>query len=75
MDIRELLASGKRLLLDTKTPRKLAAKTGKMEAPLGEPTETDPFRAFSKRVISEKPKKVEVVKDIKRFIEVAEAAL
>jgi hypothetical protein len=75
MDIRELLASGKRLLLDTKTPRKVAAKTAKMEAPLGEPTETDPYRVFSKRVIHEKPKKSELIKDIKRFIETAEALL
>ena len=72
----DLMKRGKMILVDTKTPRKMAAVTKKID-PLKTPglTETDPFKSFIKRVISEKPKKDELVKDFKRFIDVAEAEL
>lgn len=68
--------SGKKLLSDTKQPKKSGVKKGKttIEEISGQ-VETDPHRIFVKRCVSEKPKKVEIVKDIKRFIEVAEAQL
>lgn len=74
--LKALFDSGKKLLTDTKMPRKAdAAKPGKKMGVLEEVGETDPFRIFSKRVISEKPKKAELLKEIRRFIETAEAAL
>lgn len=75
MDIRDFFASGRRVLLDTKTPRKVAAKVKEADPVTQGPVETDPYRAFSRRVIQDKPKKGEVVKDIKRFIEAAESQL
>ena len=66
--------SGKKLLVDTKTPatkqkREQIAKNAK------EPLETDPHKAFVKRTITDKPKKQDVVKEFKRFIEEAESKL
>jgi len=73
---KEFLASGKALLTDTKTPRKIAPKTQKMKAAgLNAPPETDPFKIFVKKVIDAKPGKKDMVKEFKRFIEGAEAAL
>ena len=73
--LKALLERGGALLSDTKTPRKSAAKTVTITpAAVGAP-ETDPYRAFSRRAISEKPKKVELVKEIKNFIASAEADL
>lgn len=72
---KEFLASGRTLLLDTKTPRKLVAparKIKKEDMGLGE---TDPYKAFVRRVVQEKPKKTEIVKELKRFAEAAEANL
>lgn len=74
--LKALLDSGKKLLTDTKMPRKAAAaKPGKKMGVIEEVGETDPFRIFSKRVIAEKPKRADVLKEIRRFIESAEAAL
>jgi len=73
---KDFLQSGRALLTDTKTPRKLAAVGTKLNPlKVGGMDETDPYKAFVKRVISEKPKKGELVKDLKRFIEGAEAQL
>lgn len=72
---KEFLTSGRALLLDTKSARKVtpASKTLKKED-LGVP-ETDPYKAFIRRVIQDKPKKSEIVKELKRFADAAEAAL
>ena len=77
MDFREFLASGKAIVGDTRA-RKIAQK-GKALPPSSieslTPAETDPYRIFAKRTVAEKPKKAEMVKDIKKFIEAAEALL
>lgn len=72
----QLMKSGKKLLTDTKTPatkekREQVAKSATSTAP----TETDPHKAFIKRTISEKPKKLEVVEEFKKFIKAEEAKL
>lgn len=74
--LKAFLSSGKALLADTKTPRKVAPKTQKLKKEaLGGPPETDPYRVFIKRVIDSKPGKKDMVKEFKMFIEGAEAAL
>ncbi len=75
MDFKQFLASGRTLLVDTKTPRKVAAKTQKIAPEALGHVETDPYKIFIKKVTQEKPKKVELVKEFKRFIEAAEAQL
>lgn len=75
--LKSLLDSGRRILSDSKTPR-LAQKKKEVsrdEALGAGPAETDPHKVFVKRTINEKPKKAELIKDIKRFIQVAEADL
>jgi hypothetical protein len=77
MDIQQFLASGRALLTDTKQPRKLPMTSKKGAAPppaLGAPAETDPYKIFTRRAVMEKPSKADLVKDIQRFIEAAEAA-
>jgi hypothetical protein len=39
------------------------------------PVETDPHKVFIKRTIAEKPKKAEVVEEMKRFTKAAEDCL
>jgi hypothetical protein len=78
MDINQLFASGRKLLTDTKQPRKLPMTSKKGAAPppaLEGPIETDPFKVFIRRAINEKPPKTELVKDLQRFIDSAEAVL
>jgi len=85
--LKGLIETGRQLITDTKTKRpgsittekqakKLKKKHGETAAAMASaPAETDPYRIFTKRCISEKPKKAEVVDDIKRFIAAAEAQL
>jgi len=79
--LKDLLASGKRILSDTKAPRKTPepAKTSegkkKPVPPMDTPTENDPHKAFVKRTIQEKPKQKAVVEELKKFIQSAEDAL
>jgi hypothetical protein len=69
----DLQKMGKQFITDTKTrPTKVAAK--KIPA-LSEPAESDPHKAFIKRAIQEKPKKIDIVKQFKTFITAAEAEL
>jgi hypothetical protein len=72
---KEFLASGRTLLLDTKTPRKVVPAGRKIKKEDMGLTETDPYKNFVKRVVAEKPKKTEIVKELKRFAEAAEANL
>jgi hypothetical protein len=75
--IKNMLASGRQLLTDTKQ-RKPKSEPIKAEKVGNNPTkidETDPYRAFSSRVINDKPKKNEVIEMIKGFIEKEEAKL
>jgi hypothetical protein len=74
--LRDFLSSGRKLLQDTKAPRRaLEKKTKVQDALTGEVKETDPHKVFIKRTIQEKPKKAEVITEFKKFIEQAEALL
>jgi len=78
--LKDLLASGKKILADTKQPRKTPTATtsdGKKKPvpPMNTPTESDPHKNFVKRTIQEKPKPKALVEEMKRFIESAEAEL
>jgi len=69
----DLQKMGKQFITDTKTrPTKTTAK--KIPS-ISEPAEMDPHRAFVKRAVQEKPKKVDIVKQFKTFISAAEAEL
>lgn len=72
---KEFLASGRTLLLDTKTPRKVVPASRKIKKEDMGIAETDPYKAFVRRVVQEKPKKTEIVKELKRFAEAAESQL
>lgn len=70
------LQSGRTLVADTKGPRRpIGGDKQKASAAGFDTTETDPYRIFSRKMILEKPSKADVVKEIRRFIEMAEAAL
>ena len=73
--LKDMLASGRRLLVDTKQKKVAGAKKPNPSKDLVAPTDTDPYRVFTRRVIAERPKKDEVLKDIQRFIKAAEDAL
>lgn len=79
--LKDLIASGKKILADTKQPRKpeTVQKTpdGKKKPvpPMNTPTESDPHKNFIKRTIQEKPKPKALVEELKKFIESAEAEL
>ena len=70
--LRDFLASGKKLLNDTKEKK---IKTAQQRKKAQEPLDADPHKNFIRRVVSEKPKKAEVVEDIKKFIKGAEEEL
>ena len=70
--LKDVLASGRKILGDTKTP-KIAKQT--KPSSLQTPPESDPHKVLVKRAIAEKPKKQELVDDFKRFIRAAEEAL
>lgn len=69
-----VLKSGKKILNDTKAPA-TKEKREKIAKNAQEPVESDPHKAFIKKTITEKPKKEDVVKELKRFIEEAESKL
>ena len=76
-NLRDFLASGKKLLVDTKAPRRAEAKktVTKKDIPgLGD-GETDPHKRFIKRIIKEKPKKKEILEQFQRWIQQAEDEL
>ena len=73
--LKTMMEAGKRLLVDTKQRRTAGAKKPNPSKDLIEPAETDPYRVFVRRVIAERPGKAEILKDIHRFIKVAEDAL
>jgi hypothetical protein len=74
--LEDFYKSGRRIVLDTKQP-----KIKKTERPKDPMTGKSPLpgngahETFIKRCINDKPSKKEVVEDIKRFIEAAEANL
>jgi hypothetical protein len=75
MDFKAFQESGRRLLVDTKQRKAKGAKKPDPSKDLIAPAETDPYRVFVRRVVSERPGKAEIVKDIERFIKAAEELL
>lgn len=68
--LKDILASGKIILSDTKTPKqfKQVSSKGKISNPAaGSALETDPHKVFVKRAIQEKLKKTEILKQIQKF--------
>jgi len=70
--LKAFLESGRALVADTKTPRKLPPKdqkVSKAEVLTGKaPDDSDPYRVFVKKTVTEKPKRKDVVEAFKRFI-------
>lgn len=76
--LKDLFASGRTILSDSKqrkAPAPGKSKKGPATANLAAPPETDPYRIFIRKCVNEKIKKADMVKDIERFIKVAEDAL
>ena len=71
-NLKAFLESGRALVGDTKTPRKAPAKAEKVSKAqvMGTPApeDNDPYRVFAKKVVSEKPKKKDMIEAFKRFI-------
>lgn len=70
--LKDLLASGRKILDDTKV---LPVKRETKGSSIHNPIESDPHKIFIKRAISERPKKGEMVDEIKKFIKQAEDCL
>lgn len=70
--LKDVMSSGRKILGDTKTPKQ--SKETKPSS-VQEPPESDPHKIFVKRTINEKPKKAQVVEEMKRFIKAAEDQL
>lgn len=76
--LKALFDTGRKLLADTKMPKpphQAKLKDKVTPASMATPAETDPYKMFVKRTIHEKPKKVDLVDEIKRLIEMAERDL
>jgi hypothetical protein len=69
----QMLSSGRKIIIDTKVPKKAKAPSNSIEK--ATIIENDPHKAFVRRCIAERPKKEDVVKELKRFIVAAEAEL
>ena len=72
--LNQLFKSGKVILTDTKLPAS-KEKREKIVKNAQEPVESDPHKAFIKKTITDKPKKEDIVKSFKQFIQVAESKL
>ena len=70
--LKDVMASGRKILGDTKAP---AQSKAPKPSSITQPPESDPHKVFVKRTVQDKPKKQEVVEEMKRFIKVAEDAL
>lgn len=78
--LKEVLASGRKLLTDTKTPRKApvqeSKKPGLPNPAAGSGTlEKDPHKVFVKRAVKEKLKKSEIVEEVQKFCDDADSKL
>jgi hypothetical protein len=74
--LKEFLASGKRMISDTKQPKVKTTPVNKKhkEEALAE-DEPDPHKRFVKYCIKNKPDTKEMIKEFEKFIEVEEAKL
>ena len=73
-----LLASGKKLLTDTKQRTKVQPEGGKGKLPTpaaGSSPETDPHKVLQKRAIKEKLKKKEIVESVQKICDAEDAKL
>ena len=71
--LKDVLSTGRKILGDTK---QLPVKDSKPKpSSIHNPPESDPHKIFIKRAISERPKKSEMVDEIKKFIKQAEDCL
>ena len=75
--LKDVLSSGRKILGDTKQlPVKDSKDKGKPKpSSIHNPPESDPHKVFIKRAISERPKKTEMIDEIKKFIKQAEDCL
>lgn len=77
--LKDVLSSGRKILGDTKQlppPAQKGEEKGKPKpSSIHNPPETDPHKVFIKRAINERPKKGEMVEEIKKFIKRAEDCL
>jgi hypothetical protein len=77
--LKEVLASGRKLLTDTKSPKKTQvpeSKPGKIPNPAsGSEPERDPHKIFVKRAVKEKLKKHEIVSEVQKFCDDADSKL
>lgn len=71
--LKNVLSNGAQLVNNTKAPKKAKAAPTSIEK--AKVPETDPHKAFVRRCVQERPKKEDVVKELRRFIEAAEAEL
>ena len=75
-DFKAFLASGKRMIYDTKLAK--PSTTGvakKQKAEVLDGGETDPHKRFVKHCVRTKPDTKELIKEFEKFIEVEEAKL
>lgn len=76
---KNFLQTGRTILRDTKMPRKIPVKVekkGKEAHQLKQsPVSDDPHKVFVRKVVAEKPKKKDILEQIKRFIVSAEEDL
>lgn len=74
--LNEMLTAGKKILEDTKAPRRIVKKgetDKRLKAASDAPTDTDPHKVMIRRTIQEKPKKSDLIDEFKRFVDSAEA--
>jgi len=76
-NLKKIFETGRKILADTKSAKPPSSKKGRaaLATEAQEMPETDPHKIFIKRSIREKPKAADMVKEIKKFIEVAEKHL
>ena len=75
--LKDVLSSGRKLLTDTKQLPPATPKGQEKPKPssIHTPPETDPHKVFIRRAINERPKKTEMVEEMKKFIKQAEDCL
>jgi len=73
---KEFLASGKRIVSDTKQPKvKTSSVPAKKKSEALDGDEPDPHKRFVKYCVKNKPDTKELIKEFEKFIEIEEAKL
>ena len=77
--LKEIMATGRVILSDTKTPKRKdvvsVKKPGIPNPAAGSGPETDPHKVFIKRAIKERLKKSEIVEEVQKFCDDADSKL